>query len=136
MIRRLVLASRHVTQLKKHASNSLPLESCALLVGRVDGEEAIVKEVIITANVDRSKVTFSIDPNELLKAYKKAEDLGLDIVGIFHSHPASAKPSGTDEKFMEINPVPWLIMSTLNNEMRAYLLDRSVKELEIKYADG
>jgi len=131
MEQRLVLSSRHVSELKKLAADSLPLESCALLAGRVRNNDVVISEVIVTRNADRSMVTFSIEPDELLDAYNKAESLGLDIVAIFHSHPAPAKPSSTDAKYMEINPVPWLIMSTLNNDMKAFLFDGKVHELEI-----
>lgn len=129
--RRLVVRSEHTGKLRKLAVDSLPLESCALLAGSIKDSDFLVGEVIVARNVDRSHVTFSIEPSELLDAYKKAESLGLEIVGIFHSHPAPATPSDNDAKFMELNPVPWLIMSTTNNEMRAFLLDESMQELEI-----
>lgn len=129
--RRLVVSSEHIGKLRKLAVDSLPLESCALLAGSIRDSDFLVSEVIVAKNADGSSVTFSIEPSELFDAYKKAERLGLDIVGIFHSHPAPATPSGNDAKFMELNPVPWLIMSTTNNEMRAFLLDESMQELEI-----
>jgi len=131
MTQRLVLSSRHVSELKKLATDSLPLESCALLAGRISNEDVLVDEVITTKNADRSHVTFSIEPSELLGAYNKAESMGLDIVAIFHSHPAPAKPSSTDAKYMEINPIPWLIISTSNKEMKAFIFDGAIHELEI-----
>jgi proteasome lid subunit RPN8/RPN11 len=131
MIRRLVLGSEHIEELKKFAVDSLPLESCALMLGKINDDNAIVSKVIFTKNADKSKTTFSIDPNELLNAYKEAESSGLDIVGIFHSHPAPAKPSALDAKYMELNPIPWLIMSTLNNELMAFLYDNAILRLEL-----
>ncbi len=131
MAQRLVLSSRHVSELKKLAADSLPLESCALLAGKINSNDVVVSEIIVTRNADRSQVTFSIEPDELLNAYNKAESLALDIIAIFHSHPAPAKPSSTDAKYMEINPIPWLIMSTLNNDMKAFLFDGTIHELEI-----
>lgn len=130
--RRLVLSSRHIGELKKLATDSLPQESCALLAGRMDNDhDFIVSEVIVTSNADRSQARFSIEAGELVDAYRKAESRGLDIVGIFHSHPAPAKPSGTDTKYMEINPVPWLILSTTDGGMGAFLLEGDLQELEI-----
>ena len=131
MTQRLILSSKHVSELRKLAVDSLPLESCALLAGRISNDDVVVSEVIVAKNADRSQVTFSIEPNELLDAYNKAESLGLDIVAIFHSHPAPAKPSSTDAKYMEINPIPWLIMSTANNDMKAFLFDGTIHELEV-----
>jgi len=131
MTQRLVLSSKHVGELKKLAVDSLPLEACALLAGRIKNDDFVVSEVIVAKNADRSQVTFSIEPNELLDAYKRAESMGLDIVAIFHSHPAPAKPSSIDAKYMEINPIPWLIMSTTNNDMKAFLFDGTIQELEV-----
>ena len=46
-------------------------------------------------NMDESPVTFSIEPAELLHAYNLAENKGLEVIGIFHSHPARPWPSST-----------------------------------------
>ena len=131
MVQRLVLSSKRVNELRKLATDSLPLESCALLAGRIGNDDIDVTEVIVTKNADSSQVRFSIEPNELLDAYSKAENMGLDIVAIFHSHPAPAKPSSTDEKYMEMNPIPWLIISTTNNDMKAFIFDGKIRELEV-----
>ncbi len=132
MTQRLVLGTKHVSELRKLAVDSLPLESCALLAGRISNEDVVVSDVIVTKNADKSQVSFSIEPSELLDAYSKAESMGLEIVAIFHSHPAPAKPSSTDVKYMEINPVPWLILSTKDNELAAFLYDGTVRKLGLK----
>ena len=131
MIRRLVLNSKHTQELKKFAIDSLPLESCALLGGNIHGEDAIVRKIIFAKNADKSQDAFSIEPNELFEAYKEVENSGLDVIGIFHSHPAPAVPSTTDAKYMEINPIPWLVMSTVNNELVAFLYDSAIRKLEL-----
>ena len=80
-----------------------------------------------------SQTNFTISPEELLKGYQLAEKNQLEIVGIFHSHPNSdAIPSNTDKKFMQNNPVPWIIFSGVNNDLKAYLLDSDVIEIPIK----
>lgn len=135
MTQRLVLSSKHVRELKKLAVDSLPLESCALLAGKMSNNDFVISEVIPAGNADRSQVTFSIEPSELLDAYKKSESMGLDIIAIFHSHPAPAKPSSIDAKYMEINPIPWLIMSTTNNDLKAFLFDGTIHELEVVVND-
>lgn len=127
----LVLNAKHVSELRKLAADSLPLESCALLAGKINNDDVMVSEIIIANNADKSQVSFSIEPKELLDAYSKAESMGLEIVAIFHSHPAPAKPSSTDVKYMEINPIPWLILSTTNNELAAFLYDGKIHTLEL-----
>jgi proteasome lid subunit RPN8/RPN11 len=53
-----------------------------------------------------------------------AGDKGLEVIGIFHSHPDSDPyPSATDKKFMEINPVAWVIFSVMTKEFKAYMLE-------------
>ena len=71
-------------------------------------------------NIDESAVSFSMDSSEVIKAYNIADSLGMQVLAIFHSHPTNPSPSTTDIKFMEINPVIWLIYSTTENVLRAY----------------
>jgi [CysO sulfur-carrier protein]-S-L-cysteine hydrolase len=83
-------------------------------------------------NVDESPVTFSIESTELVDAYNLAESKGLQVIAIFHSHPAQPSPSSTDIKFMEINPIVWLIYSTTEWRLKGYVYDDYVKEVTIK----
>ena len=110
-----------------------PNESCAMLLGEKIDDTWNVKEVFLTENIDKSQTNFTISPEELLKGYKLAEKMHLELVGVFHSHPNSdAIPSSTDKKFMQNNPVPWIIFSGVNNDLKAYLLDSDVIEIPIK----
>jgi proteasome lid subunit RPN8/RPN11 len=89
-------------------------------------------------NIDESPVTFSIEPTELIYAYNLAESKGMDVIAIFHSHPAKAWPSSTDMKFMEINPVIWVIYSTTENQLKAFVYDDDdfIKEIDIRIISG
>jgi proteasome lid subunit RPN8/RPN11 len=122
------LASGQIEQLTSLAKSSLPNESCAFLLGINDK----VVEILPMRNADESAVTFSIEPQELLRAYDLAESKKLQVIGIFHSHPAKPAPSGTDRKFMEINPVVWLIYSTTEQKFKAYIYDNDVREVVVK----
>lgn len=122
------LASGQIEQLASLAKSSLPNESCAFLLGKNDK----VVEILPMRNADESAVTFSIEPQELLRAYDLAENKKLQVIGIFHSHPAKPAPSGTDRKFMEINPVVWLIYSTTEHKFKAYVYDSDVREVAVK----
>jgi len=129
----IVLAQKEKDKLVTHAISEQPSESCAMLFGKKVGDNWNVKEVFLTQNIDDSKTNFTISPEELLKGYQIAEKNQLEVVGIFHSHPNSdAVPSNTDKKFMQNNPVPWIIFSGVNNDLKAYLLDSDVIEIPIK----
>ncbi len=113
--------------LEHTVSLSIPHESCAVLLGKKKENVYEVYEVIPVSNKYTSEVSFGIDENELLKIYKYAESIGISVVGIFHSHPSRPFPSETDKAFMEINPVPWIIKSTITNEMRCFIFGDVLK---------
>jgi proteasome lid subunit RPN8/RPN11 len=122
------LTPRHLEQLANLARESLPNESCAFLIG-IDN---VVTEILPMQNSDESAVSFSIEPQQVLHAYELAESKRLQVLGIFHSHPASPVPSSTDRKYMEINPVVWLIYSTTNYMFRAYIHSNEIIEVALK----
>lgn len=122
------------TRLLQHAENEKPNESCAVLFGDIDDEHSTVKEIFITKNIEESPTNFTISNEQLIEAYKLAEEKNMDIVGIFHSHPNSmAHPSETDKKFMQSNPVIWIIYSGISNEFKAFTLDSDISEIPIEY---
>ena len=129
----IVLAQKEKEKLVTYAIEQQPNESCAMLLGEKIDNSWHVKEVFLTENIDKSQTNFTISPEELLKGYKLAEKMHLELVGVFHSHPNSdTTPSNTDKKFMQNNPVPWIIFSGLTNDLTAYLLDHDVIEIPIK----
>ena len=125
------LSSRHVDQLIDLAKDSLPNESCAILLGQ--GDKVI--EILPMQNADASAISFSIEPQEILRAYDLAESKKLMVLGIFHSHPSRPMPSGLDKRFMEINPVVWLIYSTTENRLKGFIHDDEVREVRIRITE-
>ena len=135
-IRSFILTQFQLERLASLARDSLPNESCALLLGNNTNKENEIQviETLSMKNSDASPTTrFRIDSQELINGYLRAEKMGLNVIGIFHSHPALPIPSSTDKIFMEINPVVWLIYSTLTNESRAYIFEqKKVRELRLR----
>jgi proteasome lid subunit RPN8/RPN11 len=73
---------------------ALPNEGCGLLLGTAEG---VVHEVISSPNVADSAKVYEIEPTVLLRASRQADDEGLEVIGVFHSHTHSeAYPSPTD----------------------------------------
>jgi len=71
----------------------LPEEACGLLAGI----ERRVTLVMPIENQLHSPVRFSMEPRAQLKAFLDIDQENLQLVGIFHSHPAGpAHPSYTD----------------------------------------
>jgi proteasome lid subunit RPN8/RPN11 len=120
--------------LRSNAEMVWPLEACGLLLGIIKGKKGEVKEVKIVPNVDKSSVRFQVEPETLYKIYNEASAKSMDIIGIFHSHPAPPLPSGIDLHFMEINPVCWVIMSMPGGMMKAYVQEKGDLQ-EVKIAE-
>ena len=132
MVSTIILTTQQHIILANLAKESLPNESCALLVSDNNKRKEIsIIDIIPMKNSDLSVLTFSIDPQELIDTYQKVEKQDRQVVGIFHSHPAEPIPSSIDKKFMEINPVVWLIYSTTTNESKAYIFEEKIKEVQL-----
>lgn len=72
---------------------ALPNEGCGLLLGEGD----CVVEVVPSPNVADSAKVYEVDSRVLLRTYRRADDEGLSVIGVFHSHTHSeAYPSATD----------------------------------------
>lgn len=76
-----------------HAYGGYPLEACGLLVGT----PGYVRRFVACTNEAASAVVYTIPPREHLRAERAAEDDGMQIVGVFHSHTHTEPyPSPTD----------------------------------------
>jgi len=115
--------------LSEYSENQKPNESCALLFGK----DNTVMDLFLTENIEKSPVNFAISSKQLIEGYKIAEEKHMQVIGIFHSHPDSeAYPSNTDKKFMQSNPVAWIIYSGINKNCRAYFLESEIVEIPIE----
>ena len=130
--KKIIISNIFRENLVQHANKQDPYESCAILLGNVNEETWEITEIFLTENMDKSEINFTVSNEQLLEGYTKAEEKGLSVVGIFHSHPKSEpSPSNTDIEFMKGNPVPWVIYSGLTNDMKAYLLESEVIQIQI-----
>ncbi|CAE6496616.1 Mov34/MPN/PAD-1 family protein [Candidatus Nitrosotenuis uzonensis] len=129
----IAIKKHHLDTLVKHAKSTFPDESCALLFGKDEDDQVKISEVFLVENSQKSQTRFSISNEDLIRGYRDAESAGLDVVGIFHSHPHSeAAPSAMDKRFMEVNPVVWVIFSNKSGQFKAYVLENEAVPLTIK----
>ncbi len=112
------------------AYDQYPLEACGLMGG--DPATGDVTLFYPCTNMAKSAKVYSIDGREHLRAERDAEDQGLEIIGVMHSHThTEAYPSPTD-----INQAPdpawhYLIVSLKRDApvVRSYyLVDGTVDE--------
>jgi len=78
-------------------SERVPEEACGILAGRLKGELYQAKCVFPTTNLLHSATRYRIDPVEQLAVFNQMDAQGLELVGIYHSHPNGPdSPSPTD----------------------------------------
>ena len=96
----MIVMSRALSEvLDAFVRQDYPRETCGLLLGVRGNNEQVVMQVrrARNLNVDRAEDRYELDPEDFLAADRAARAAGLDIIGIWHSHPDHpAMPSLVD----------------------------------------
>ena len=92
-----------------------PLEACGVL----GGKEARAEKMIGVLNQAQSEVRFVMDPYEQLHAFDWIESNGLDLVGIFHSHPAGPETASATDIAEAAYAVVYVILSHAGTHWQA-----------------
>lgn len=110
----LTVHPEHLQVISDHGINAYPEECCGLLVGRLfDGGKILVEvwpadnvwsgaesEVSAGEGDFNKKRRYEISPQFMFEAQRKARNLDLAIIGIYHSHPDNpAIPSECDRHY-------------------------------------
>src|SRR4030042_4441429 len=85
---RTITVSEADMQLMHHEAEShKPEEACGLLIGRMNGFHAVTVRTIPVTNTLHSSTRFRMDGKEQVDAFNRMEMEGLELVGIYNSHP-------------------------------------------------
>jgi proteasome lid subunit RPN8/RPN11 len=101
-----------------HARATYPNECCGAMLGRSVGDRKLVTEAVPLDNAfaGQQNARYELRPSDLVAADQAARGRGLDLIGIFHSHPdCDAYFSSTDLE----NSCPWfsfVVLSIKNGE--------------------
>ena len=119
-----------------HAREDAPNECCGLLFGTVDGSSGHSERLLRMENVEHSPLNYRVDGKALFEAFEAMEKIGLDLVGIYHSHTHSpARPSRTDITLAGYPDAHYLIVSLAapdQPDLRAFTIaDGVVEEQEV-----
>lgn len=89
-----------------HAQKTYPNECCGAMLGTTDDNGKVVTAAVTIENAFEGEQgeRYEIRNEDLIAADKAAQQKGLDLIGIFHSHPdCDAYFSKTDLE----NSCPW-----------------------------
>lgn len=128
----LYLSKHDADTIIEHCRNDAPAEACGILAGR----DKRVEKVYLMSNADKSSKTFLMEPKEQFKVMKEMRALGLEMVGIYHSHLISeAYPSSHDVEFAYYPDTSYVIASLKDRDnpvIRSFkIIDKNITEEEI-----
>jgi len=103
----LQISPQTLKQIHSHGEAAYPEEGAGLMLGHVDGDVRVVTAIlgIDNAREDGARHNrYLITAQDMLHGEQEAMRRGLDIVGIFHSHPDHPnRPSEFDRDWA----LPW-----------------------------
>jgi proteasome lid subunit RPN8/RPN11 len=144
----IAISAEQLKIIYNHAESVYPEECCGILLGKIAGISKTVIEVIPTINawaksesdeVDRNKNSrYSIDPQDIFTAQKRARELQLEIIGFFHSHPDYLAIPSTCDRTQAWEVYSYPIVSVVNGkvgDIKSWVLDDGMfqeEEMQIR----
>lgn len=130
------LTLEHLETMVQHSREEAPREACGILGGR-DGR---VLRLFRARNSRGDNVTYYMEPQDQLRIFRQLDEEGLELVALYHSHPASpAYPSATDVAQAFYPDSVYVIVSLASEppQVRAFRIrEGSVQEVTLQLADG
>jgi proteasome lid subunit RPN8/RPN11 len=94
---RITLSTEQLQRMQTDVSTRAPQEACGLLTGKRIGACIQVEAVHTMENILHSPLRYQLDPQAQVAVFVSAEQQGMEVVGIYHSHPMGPPhPSATD----------------------------------------
>ncbi len=136
MTLKLILARKHLEEIIAHALEENPYEACGLL----GGKEGKVEKVYPLPNAEKSPFRYRAEPEAQFRAMQEIEEMGWEIVGVYHSHPSSPPyPSAMDLEMAYYPEAVYLIVSLIDPykpAVKAFsLASGKPEEVEIEVRD-
>ena len=103
----LVLDPRQLAAIRRHGEADYPAEACGLIGGAVEGDCKVALQLVPLANqrTDSARNRYLIDPVSFRRAQERLDRDGLEVIGVYHSHPDHPPtPSAFDRE----HAWPWL----------------------------
>ena len=128
------LSSETYDAITAHGEQGYPNEICGLLLGKDEANGRTIRALVPVGNsfeTDEQYHRFLITPDDMFRAERRARQEGMDVLGVYHSHPdAPAQPSDYDRDHAAWTTWSYLILSVREGsaaELRAWKLreDRS-----------
>lgn len=103
----LTLTGKQVQNMVTYVESHAPLESCGLLAGR----DSQVEKIFFVQNQAQSPVRYVMDPIEQLNAFEWIDSNGMELLGIFHSHPTGPETVSPTDIAQAAYAVTYIILA-------------------------
>ncbi|GJQ34078.1 MAG: hypothetical protein JETCAE01_00880 [Anaerolineaceae bacterium] len=130
----LTITNEQLNKIIAHVDSQLPLEACGLLAGRGSRVESLIE----VTNQAQSPVRYVMDPIEQLKAFEWIESQGLELLGIFHSHPTGPETVSPTDIADSAYSVVHVVLSRMHGEWRArafWIEDEGHREVPLEVSN-
>ncbi len=99
---RILVSADHLHRIESHAEAAYPHEGVGFILGRSGISQIAVMDVLPLQNRREAEVQhnrYELSPHDFAQGELEAVHRGLDLVGVFHSHPDHpAQPSEFDRE--------------------------------------
>ncbi len=108
-------------EIQVHGEAAYPEEGAGLLLGLQEGEVRQVKAIYGLANSREEAARhnrYLLTPQDYARGEQEADQLGLEVLGVFHSHPDHpSQPSEFDREWA----MPWFsyVITSINKGLAA-----------------
>jgi proteasome lid subunit RPN8/RPN11 len=103
----LILLKNILTAIHQHGEKAYPEEGAGLMLGKATGTEKVVQTILPLANTREDAARhnrYLLNPQDYLRGELEAARMGVDVLGVFHSHPDHPnQPSEFDREWA----MPW-----------------------------
>jgi proteasome lid subunit RPN8/RPN11 len=118
-------------KIKSQAEKDYPYETCGIMIGKEEDELLAVEN----ANKERKNDRYEINPKDYMKAERYADEKGLQIVGIYHSHPDHPDMASKTDEERAFEYLSYMIVSVQKGKAVSFrsfeLLDKKMVEEKV-----
>ncbi len=114
---RLEITSDLLEQIHVHGEGAYPGEGAGFMLGKSGADLRVVATILKLPNAREETAQhnrYLLTPQDMLRSEQEADKLGLDVIGVFHSHPDHPnQPSEFDRQWA----MPWFsyIITSVND---------------------
>ena len=111
-----------------HGESTYPHECCGFLFGTDSDKGREISQYLKVENqrTENRERRFLVSPQDYLKAERYADESGLQLLGIYHSHPDHPAIPSEHDRVQAMPFFSYIIVSILKgkgNDFRSWLLD-------------